>query len=211
MEEILQRDSSYLTRFPQLKHIYNDNGKLKSFSDRLIAYTDFKRVNEEDNSDIFLSSFNYSLDNGDLNNIDFSKMSKEDFFKIMHALSDLYNVYSGMAHNTLNSVRQKDKFLSGERDIANASHYRDKKVSLMASRYKKLERVLDVFYNKFGEEYSSIEEYKSDEFIYEKDKNYARDKFGKIKAEREKNRQEIQKMLQENTTQSIENEDVINK
>ena len=211
MEDILKRDNSYLTRFPQFKYLYNDNGKLKSFSDRLIAYTDFIKVGKEDNSDIFLSSFNYSLDKGDLNNIDFSKMSKEDFFKIMHALSDLYNTYSSMAHNALESVRQNDNFLTGERDIANASYYRDKKIGLMASRYKKLESVLDVFYNKFGEEYSSIEEYSFDKYIYEKDKNYARDKFGKIKSEREKNRQEIQEMLQENTPQSIENEDVINK
>lgn len=211
MEEILKRDNSYLTRFPQYKHLYNANGELKSFSDRLIAYTNFTKVNKEDSNDIFLSSFNYSLDKGDLSNIDFSKMSKEDFFKTIHALSDLYNVYSGMAHNTLESVRLNDNFLTEKNDIVNATDYRDKKVSLMASRYKKLESVLDVFYDKFGEEYASIEEFSYDKFIYEKDKNYARDKFSKIKAEREKNKKEIDVMLNENTSQSIEIEDVINK
>ena len=211
MERILMRDNSYLTKFPQYKLLYNDNGQLKSFSDRLIAYTDFQKVHKEDSPDIFLSSFNYSLDKGDLNNIDFSKMNKEDFFKTMHALSDLYNTYSSMAHNTLESVRQNDRFLTEERDIKEATNYRDMKVSLIASRYGKLEKVLDVFYEKFGDEYSSIEEYSYDKFIYEKDKKYARDKFGKIKAEREKNKEELDVMLQEKNNQSIENIDIISK
>ena len=204
MEEILKKNNSYLDRFPQFKRIYNSNGELKSFSDRLIAYTDFEKENKSDRNDIFLSSFTYSLDKGDLSNIDFSKMSKEDFFKTIHALSDLYNTYSSMAHNTLESVRQRDDFLTGERDIKNANYYRDQKVSVMASRYKKLESVLDVFYEKFGNEYSSIEEYSHDKFIYEKDKNYARDKFSKIKKEREKSsKEEIEAMLQEKDKQNV--------
>ena len=204
MEEILKRNNSYLDRFPQFKRIYNSNGELKSFSDRLIAYTDFEKENKSDSNDIFLSSFTYSLDKGDLSNIDFSKMSKKDFFKTIHALSDLYNTYSSMAHNTLESVRQRDDFLTGERDIKNANYYRDQKVSVMASRYKKLESVLDVFYEKFGNEYSSIEEYSHDKFIYEKDKNYARDKFSKIKKEREKSsKEEIEAMLQEKDKQNV--------
>lgn len=204
MEEILKKDNSYLTKFPQYKLLYKDNGELKSFSERLISYTDFKKTTKEDSADVFLSSFNYSIDKGDLSNIDFSNMSKEDFFKTMHALSDLYNAYSGMAHNALESVRQNDRFLTEKIDIKEATNYRDMKVSLMASRYGKLEKVLDVFYEKFGDEYSSIEEYSYDKFIYEKDKNYARDKFSKIKKEREKSsKEEIKAMLQEKDKQNV--------
>ena len=213
MEEVLKRNNSYLTRFPQYKNIYNDNGELKSFSERLIAYSDFNKTNKEDSNDIFLSSFNYSIDNNDLNNIDFSNMSKEELFKTIHALSDLYNIYSNMSHNALESVRQNDKFLDGEKDIDDSNEYRDNKIRLMASRYGKLEKVLDVFYEKLGDEYKTIEEYSHDQFIYDKDKEYARDKFNKIKKEREKNKkEELDKMLQETTNQTtITNENTYNK
>ena len=212
MEEILKRDNSYLTRFPLYKHIYNDNGELKSFSERLIAYSDFKKNNNEDSNDIFLSSFNYSIDNNDINNIDFSNMSKEELFKTMHSLSELYNIYSGMSHNALESTKQNDRFLDGERDIRNAKEYRDKKISIMASRYGKLEKILDVFYEKLGDEYKTNEEYSYDKFIYDKDKNYVRHKFSKIKEERQKrNKEELKEMLEETDNQISSTEDMYKK
>lgn len=195
LEEVLQRDNSYLEKFSQLKEIYDSNGNLKSFQDRLIGYADFKAVNKEDSKDIFQASFNYSLDNGELENIDFSKMSRADLYKVMHSLSELYNEYSHQSHNLLSSTREKDQFLNRERDIREATTYRDKSISLMASRYKKLESVLDVFYDKLGDDYGKQEQYKHDQFIYNKDKEYARYKFGKIKDERSKT--ELNSMLHE--------------
>ena len=214
MEEILKRDNSYLTRFPQFRHLYKENGELKSFADRLISYTDFKKVHKEDSPDIFLTSFNYSLDKGDLEEIDFVSLGKEKAFKVIHALSDLYNTYRAMAHNTLESVRQKDGFLTGEKDITNAGHYRDEKVRLMASRYEKLEIVLDSFYAKYAEEYTSIEAYSSDKFIYDNDKQHVRDKYNKIQAIRKEeigNKNELAAMIQEGSNQVITDEDKINK
>lgn len=199
MEEVLKRNNSYLSKFPQYKQLYNNNGELKSFSERLISYTDFKKQNNEDSNDLFLSSFNYSLDNNDLNTIDFSSMSKDDLFKTIHALSELYNTYSSMSHNALESVRENEKFLNGERDIKDSNYYRDNKIRLMSSRYQKLEKVLDVFYERFGEEYKKVEAYSYDQYIYDKDKEYVRHKFSKIKYEREKSRQrELEKMMQDN-------------
>ena len=214
MEGILKRDNSYLTRFPQFRHLYRDNGELKSFAERLISYTDFKKVHKEDSPDIFLTSFNYSLDKGDLEKIDFAKMSKKDAFKVIHALSDLYNTYAFMAHNVLESVRQKDGFLTGEKDIANAGYYRDEKVRLMASRYHKLEIVLDSFYEKYADEYENIEAYSRDKFIYDKDKQYVRDKYNKVKAVREEEKEKrdaLDAMVQEGSIQAIGEDNIINK
>lgn len=212
MEEVLKRNNSYLSKFPQYKQLYNNNGELKSFSERLISYTDFKKQNNEDSNDLFLSSFNYSLDNNDLNTIDFSSMSKDDLFKTMHALSELYNTYSSMSHNALESVRENEKFLNGERDIKDSNYYRDNKIRLMSSRYQKLEKVLDVFYERFGEEYKKVEGYSYDQYIYDKDKEYVRHKFSKIKYEREKSRQrELEKMMQDNNQILLTSENEISK
>ena len=204
MESILKRNNTYLKKYPIYRNIYNDNGELKTFEERLLLYSDFKKQNNEDSNNLFLSSFNYSVDNNDLMKIDFSNMSKKDLFKIMHSLFELYNTYSRMAHNALESIRQNDNFLNGENDIRNSNQYRDKKISIMASRYGKLERILDVFHDKLGEEYKTIEEYRHDEFLYNRDKNYARQKFEEIKKEREvekikreKTKEELDKMLEE--------------
>lgn len=204
MGSILKRNNTYLKKYPIYRNIYNDNGELKTFEERLLLYSDFKKQNNEDSNNLFLSSFNYSVDNNDLMKIDFSNMSKKDLFKIMHSLFELYNTYSRMAHNALESIRQNDNFLNRENDIRNSNQYRDKKISIMASRYGKLERILDVFHDKLGEEYKTIEKYRHDEFLYNRDKNYARQKFEEIKKEREvekikreKAKEEIDKMLEE--------------
>jgi len=209
MSEILKKNGHYFSKCPQLKYLYNINGDLRSFSSRLIAYTNFQKKEAEDDADMFLSSFNYSVDNGDISTIDFSKMSKDDFFKTMHALSDLYNVYSKMSHNVLESVRLGNDFLNDNR-ISNPVDYRDRKVSVMASRYKKLECILDAFYEKYGNVYGSVDEYRHDQEIYKRDKEYTRLQFGKIK-KKLNNQKEIGTMLTENKPQEVQDENINSK
>ena len=84
----------------------------------------------------------------------------------------------------------------------------------MASRYEKLEIVLDSFYAKYAEEYTSIEAYSSDKFIYDNDKQHVRDKYNKIQAIRKeeiRNKKELAAMIQEGSNQVITDEDKINK
>ena len=97
------------------------------------------------------------------------------------------------------AIKKKKEYLVNYlNDIRNSNQYRDKKISIMASRYGKLERILDVFHDKLGEEYKTIEEYRHDEFLYNRDKNYARYKFEKIKKERE-----VEKIKKEKTKEYL--------
>lgn len=203
MNKIVKKNPELLKKYKQLGIIYENDGTMKPFSKMLIESTDFKKKNEKDNNDIYLSSFNVAIDNNELQNVDFSNMSKEEIYKIMHSLSDLYNTYAGQSHNILSAKRKGENMIAG---LSNSDEYIYNAISLMASRYKKLESVLDVMYDKFGDDYLKNENYSTDKYIYEKDKKYARYKFSKIG--NNSNKTELNEMLNEGNNNILENDNI---
>lgn len=89
-------------------------------------------------------------------------------------------------------------FLDRENDIKNPETYLDRNIKKMSGRYQKLENILDIMYEKFGQEYEEIEEYKYDKFIYQKDKEYVRHKYRKISTiQKERYQQQLANMLED--------------
>ena len=125
-------------------------------------------------------------------------MSREDIYKVMHSLSEFYNNQVESVHNTLEAKRLGYNFLDRENDIKNPETYLDRNIKKMSRRYQKLENILDIMYEKFGQEYEEIEEYKYDKFIYQKDKEYVRHKYRKISTiQKERYQQQLANMLED--------------
>ena len=184
MKLLIAKNPEILTEYPELQHIYNQDGNIKSFEALLLESANFTKKTEKDNKDIFNMEFNNAIDLNQLDHINYNNLSQEDLFKIMHELADLYNNYARQAHNFLSSHRQGVNFLYEERLPEHNQQFiveLKERTKLMASRYKKLETVLDTFYKHYGEILKQHDEYKYDQFIYNKDKQYSRMQFGKIK------------------------------
>ena len=184
MKLLIMKKPELLKEYPELQHVYNPDGSIKSFEELLLESANFTKKTKRDNKDIFNMEFNNAIDLNQLDNINYGNLSQENLFKIMHELSCLYNNYASQAHNFLQSHRQSNNFLYEERLPEHNQQFiaeLKERTKLMASRYKKLETVLDTFYKHYGEILQQYEEYKYDQFIYNKDKQYARMQFGKIK------------------------------
>ena len=211
IKDIVKEHPELIKQYKQLSYFFMNDGNLKSFKQQLIEYADFKKQNKKDDRNIYHSTFLVAIDSNELNNIDFSLISKDDTYKIMHSLSGFYNSYAQLAHNTLEAKRRKDKFLNKENDIKNSETYLDESIKKSALRYQKLEKALDAMYEKYGEEYKKIEEYKTDHYIYMKDKKYVHDKYKKISEiqkeiinDNERYNKELSDMLENNSQNTNE-------
>lgn len=184
MKKLIASNPKLLETYPQLQHIYNQDGSLKSFETLLLDSADFKKNSKKDSKDIYDIEFSNAIDANQLSSIQYDKLNEEDLFKIIHELAEIYNKYAREAHNFLTSHRQGNNFLYDSRVPEQNTQFIEElkeRTKLMASRYQKLERVLDPFYNKYGHVLEKYDAYKSDQFIYNKDKQYTREQFGKIK------------------------------
>lgn len=198
IKEIVKEHPELVKQYRQLSYFFTSDGNLKSFQQQLIEYSDFKRNNKKDRQNIYYSTFCVAIDTNQLNSIDFSSMSREDIYKVMHSLSEFYNNQVESVHNTLEAKRLGYNFLDRENDIKNPETYLDRNIKKMSRRYQKLENILDIMYEKFGQEYEEIEEYKYDKFIYQKDKEYVRHKYRKISTiQKERYQQQLANMLED--------------
>ena len=205
MKKLIANNPELLKTYPQLQHIYEQDGSLKSFENLLLDSANFNPKNKKDSKDIYGIEFSNAIDMNQLENIQYDKLSEANLFKVMHELADIYNKYAQEAHNFLSSHRQGNQFLYDSRVPEQNQQFileLKERTKLMASRYKKLEMVLDPFYKKYGQILEKHDKYRSDEFIYNKDKQYARLQFGKIK--------ELY-FKKENTNQEQNNNDLADK
>ena len=119
IKEIVKEHPELVKQYRQLSYFFTSDGNLKSFQQQLIEYSDFKRNNKKDRQNIYYSTFCVAIDTNQLNSIDFSSMSREDIYKVMHSLSEFYNNQVESVHNTLEAKRLGYNFLDRENDIKN--------------------------------------------------------------------------------------------
>lgn len=167
MDKLISSHKSLLGMYSQLRVIYNEDGTRKSFQELLIDKGNFKKKNKRDSSDIYRSIIDVSIDQGKLKNIDFTNISKENTFSIMHALSEQYNDYSVSMYNYLSVV---DSLNITDKD----KNFLEENIEVFDNRFQQIESVLDGLYKKFASDYKQQQNYKQDFFMYQKDKMYTR-------------------------------------
>lgn len=192
INSLVKEHPKLLSKYPQLQTIYNQDGTPKSLQQLLIEKGKFKRKNKEDNPNIYHSTINVLIDKNELAKLDFSSMNQEEIYKVMHALSEQYNYYANASHNYLSAKAIGEEFGSQN---GNTKDNLDKNIDIMKSRYQKIETVLDILYDRFGEKYKQKKEYKQDQFMYQANKLYARYQFHKINKHRKS--VELSEMIEE--------------
>lgn len=110
IKEIVKEHPELVKQYKQLSYFFTSDGNLKSFQQQLIEYSDFKRNNKKDRQNIYYSTFCVAIDTNQLNSIDFSSMSREDIYKVMHSLSEFYNNQVESVHNNLEAKRLGSNF-----------------------------------------------------------------------------------------------------
>ena len=180
IDKVIASHKSLLGIYSQLRAIYNEDGTRKSFQELLIDKGNFKKKNKKDNSDIYRSIIDVSIDQGELKNIVFSNISKENTFSMMHALTEQYNDYSISMYNYLLIV---DSLNIEDQDKT----YLEENVAVFGERFDQIELVLDGLYEKFADDYKQQPDYRQDFFMYQKDKMYTRYQHHKL-VEKNQNR-----------------------
>lgn len=188
--KVIRKNPQILHQYPQLKSIYKENGQMKNIEELLVEKGRFQKSRRKDHSNIYNQALTLLINQDKLTNLDISNMSEDEIYACMHGLSNLYNYYAFSSHNFLSAKRLKGQFLKSKKSSENDL---DDRIFEMKNRCQKIESVLDPLYESFGNSYKKQEKYRSDAFIYQKDKIYLKVQYHKINQENASN--ELKEML----------------